>query len=621
MNKESEINQLLLKIDEMLSNGLIDDVYQEYIGLVKKLDSHEFDNLNGQLKANVLISFAFFLFGASEFEEFFTILIAAQKYDRTAGVSEDVEKFLFKAFIEPNINQFKSIYEANIDFLNSNKYLHNNHLVDFDELPFWLLPTGNLDEYYLFDKKEKLIMDKISLFKYQNLQSLPTSDAFSDFLLLEDWNWSNILTFTNPIRTNNKKTYIVVNNPEKFLSCLQGALLVDTVISNVLIFDNLNNLNTYFTNTNAFLPRNIIDLSSKNEAPQFAINEIHKSRTSKENRKGDRPLLSICIPSYNRGNRAYNNITRLLKSYYDEEIEIIISNNGTQNETKIFYDQIQKIDDARVQYWAFEENMGYALNLCKVCEMARGEFILLISDEDILDLNVLPEIMNILSTSKDTLSIMRTSTTSQYNLSNGTAPPGKEALLNFMLSSNYMSGIIYNNSLLKKYKGIEYVKENLNNSVCFWYPHMFWELLLCQYGSIQSTNLVLINEGQAEKTECDEMEINDVIIPYYATIEGRLEQHKDFSKVFNDLEICNSDPELLREMYIKLCAKTLYLTAVSINVFYKKTSHSTNDLLEQSYNFCSNEDFYKINVNHDDNHYQNDFAIITQYYEQYKAII
>lgn len=612
---KQQFDQALLDIEALLAKGLVDTAYKKYIELIKKIESKEYDTLH-ELKANIYASFAYFLFGVSEYEYFFKMLSKAQNY----GYSRDeIEKILREAFIEPNLSEFKTTYEANIEYLISNEYIKLEKTRSFQELPFWLLPTGVVNEYYIYDKEQKLIKEKISLYKYRDMQSLSTLDDFSDYLLLENWNWNNVLSYTNAIRKISKKTYIVLNNIEKFLSCMQGALLNDDIISNVLIFDSLNSMNEYFKSTNTFIPRNIINLSDNSDNIQNNISEIHNYRISKENRKGNNILLSICIPSFNRGNRAYDNIIHLLQSYYDEEIEVILSNNGTENETKEYYEKIRDIDDSRLTYFAFEENQGFAINCCKICELAKGEFILLVSDEDLVDFNILDKIMNVLNQSKDTLSIMRTSTTAQSKPAIKTANPGKDALLTFMLTSNYMSGIILNNKLLKQYKGIEYIKENLNNDVCFTYPHMFWELLLSQYGNVQGTDLILINEGKAEKTEVDTTEVvgSEIKIPYYATIEGRLEQHEGFSNIFKFLEMCKEDPDLLREMYIKLCNKTLFVVTLSINVFYKKTDSNALVLLDKVYNFCSRKEFFNSNRTN----YRNDLRVITKYYEHFKKQI
>jgi cellulose synthase/poly-beta-1,6-N-acetylglucosamine synthase-like glycosyltransferase len=610
-----QIDQALLVIDELLKVESVDAAYKKYVELMRRIESNEYET-DSDLKATVYASFAYFLFGVAEYEHFFNMLIKAQEN----GYSRDeIKKVLLEAFIEPNLNEFKTTYQANIEFLLSNQYIEKS--VSFQELPYWLLPSGVANEYYMYDKEQKLIKEKISLYTYQNKQLPPTSDAFSDYLLLESWNWNSILTNTNALRKEDKKTYIVLDDIGKSLACLQGALLNKDVISNVLILDSLSSMNEYFASCNASLPRNIIDLVNKNEEAQNIIHETHNDRIIKEKRTGDHILLSICIPSYNRGKRAYDNVIHLLKTYYDEEIEIVVSNNGTQNETKEFYDKIRGIDDVRLNYFSFEENQGFSINVCKVCEVARGKFILLISDEDLVDLNVLDKIMNMLSQTKETLAIVKTSTTSQGRPpSFKTAKLGKDALLTYMLTSNYMSGIILNNELLKQHRGLEYIRENLDNSVCLWYPHMFLELLLSQYGNVQGTELILIHEGKAEKTDFDEKVIrgSELKMPYYATIDGRLEQHEGFSKIFMDLEICKVDFDLFREMYIKLCAKTFFLVNLSINFYYKNTDNNPLDMLERAYHICAKAEFYKTHTNSNRNSYRRDLEVINKQYEHFK---
>lgn len=610
---EQRITQALEKIEDQVNTELVDEAYNSYIALIQELESAK--STPHYLLAGTYLSFAYFLFRVSEFESFFKMLIKAQDN----GYSKDeIEKVLYQAFIEPNLKEFQDNYETNMAYLNRNSYLSIEHNLSFQELPFWLLPTGVQNEFYLYNKEQQLIKEKIVLYQYQQIPSVTISDAFSDFIILEEWNWNNVITVTSALKNSNKSAYIIIHQIGKFLSCLQGSLLVD--VTNILIFDNHYVLKEYLLTTNSILPYNIIDLSEdQSNVFKNILSDIHNTRIRKEHRDGSRILLSICIPSYNRGHKAYENIIQLLQLHYNEEIEIIISNNGTQNETKPYYEKISEIEDGRLTYFAFEENQGYAINCCKVCELAKGEFILLLSDEDQIDFRVLSIIMDSLSKSRETLSIFRASTSSQSKQSNKIASMGKEATLQFMLSSNYMSGMIYSNKFLKKANGIQYIKDNINNSACFWYPHMVWEMLLCQYGHIQSTELVLIQEGQAEKTECDEVEVENLIVPYYASFEGRLEQHEDFTMFFSDLEIYKEDTDLRRKMYLQLCSKTCILIAISIQAFYSKTNLDLLELNKRAYQFCSNEQFYKTNVSSDRLHYKEDLKLIEKGFNFIKA--
>ncbi|ODP29574.1 hypothetical protein PTI45_01057 [Paenibacillus nuruki] len=620
-SKDSQLKKMIdneIKyIEEEKAVKTANEIYDLYTKLVEKIESKMYQN-SPKIKAQVYVSFAYFLFSVAEYDYFFEMLIQAQNYGYP---KDEIEELLWSALIEPNLPEFKEIYNANLQMLESHSYIDSEKIPAFEDLPFWLLPNGNQNEYYMYHKKTKKIQDKIILYQYKSISFVPTTDMLADYLIVENWNWANVFSYGHYAKKMRKESYIVINDILKSFSCLQGTLLTSSMLSHMFFFNTLAELETYIEHSNLSLPRNIINIDTPINSIQKVLDGIHKKRLIKEYRTGDRILLSVCIPSFNRGNRAYQNILSLLETYYDEEIEFIISNNGTQNETKSYYDRISKIDDARLTYFAYEENQGFAINCCKVCELAKGEYIMLLSDEDLIRFENLDKVMNNLYNAKDQLSIMRTSTSSQFNLVNVQANAGKEALGKFMLTSNYMSGFIMKNELLKKHKGIEYVKEHLStNSACFFYPHMFWEILLCQYGAVRSTNLCLIEEGEAEKTEVPEVQVDggEVRIPYYATFEGRLEQHKGFAHIFKDLEITKIDVKFFRHMYLMLSNKTLFLITISINTFYKKTDIDVARLYEDMYNALINEDLYNEILGPNNSGYKEDLKIIKQKYIQIK---
>ena len=60
-------------------------------------------------------------------------------------------------------------------------------------------------------------------------------------------------------------------------------------------------------------------------------------------------LLSICIPSHNRGHRALALVEELLQLPYGNELEIICSNNGSDKNTE-GYEKLKEIKDERFVY-------------------------------------------------------------------------------------------------------------------------------------------------------------------------------------------------------------------------------------------------------------------------------
>lgn len=168
--------------------------------MIKKIENSEYD-FDISLKAKTYASFAYFLFSVSEYARFFEMIIKAQELGHS---KDEIKNVLWQAFIEPNLEEFKAIYEANISVLNSYASIKIEKPVAFEELPLWLIPTGIQNEYYMYDKEQKRIKEKIELNMNRNVPSLPESDAFSDYLLIASWDWRSILTYSNAIRRKNK---------------------------------------------------------------------------------------------------------------------------------------------------------------------------------------------------------------------------------------------------------------------------------------------------------------------------------------------------------------------------------------------------------------------------------
>ncbi len=94
--------------------------------------------------------------------------------------------------------------------------------------------------------------------------------------------------------------------------------------------------------------------------------------------------LSICIPTYNR----YQHLTNCLNSiilntnYQKEDIQICVSDNCSTDETEsVVRDAQEKID---IVYKKNKSNVGMARNFLEVVNMADGEYIWIIGDDDLL---------------------------------------------------------------------------------------------------------------------------------------------------------------------------------------------------------------------------------------------
>jgi abequosyltransferase len=96
-------------------------------------------------------------------------------------------------------------------------------------------------------------------------------------------------------------------------------------------------------------------------------------------------LLSICIPTYNRPKLLENCIESILRNidFNKGSIEICISNNcSSEDYSFIDYYLSKKFDNFK--YSIQSQNVGIDRNMFEVINMAEGEYLLLLGDDDFL---------------------------------------------------------------------------------------------------------------------------------------------------------------------------------------------------------------------------------------------
>ena len=94
------------------------------------------------------------------------------------------------------------------------------------------------------------------------------------------------------------------------------------------------------------------------------------------------PILSICIPTFNRDNFLENLFANLcgIKSTYGSEIEICVSNNHSTDRTAQVIDNWR--DRLSLKVVTQQENIGASNNVIEVTRLASGKWIIIIGDDD-----------------------------------------------------------------------------------------------------------------------------------------------------------------------------------------------------------------------------------------------
>lgn len=94
------------------------------------------------------------------------------------------------------------------------------------------------------------------------------------------------------------------------------------------------------------------------------------------------PLVSVCIPTFNRAERLHRAITRLLENSYTN-LEIIVSDNGSTDATQQVAAELCNCS-GRVRYFRHPVNRGPTKNFEFARAQARGKYFLWHGDDDYL---------------------------------------------------------------------------------------------------------------------------------------------------------------------------------------------------------------------------------------------
>jgi glycosyltransferase involved in cell wall biosynthesis len=132
--------------------------------------------------------------------------------------------------------------------------------------------------------------------------------------------------------------------------------------------------------------------------------------------------FSICIPNYNYGHF----IGRAIQSVFDQseiDLEILVSDNcSTDNSVEV----IRGFNDPRIKFQVNSCNVGFAGNLDRAAGMATGDFMILLSSDDVLFPGVLDAFRRLIEQTGDDRAIL-TSTWSlidaEDNVTGESGPP------------------------------------------------------------------------------------------------------------------------------------------------------------------------------------------------------
>ena len=204
------------------------------------------------------------------------------------------------------------------------------------------------------------------------------------------------------------------------------------------------------------------------------------------------PIVSFCIPTFNRINQVYSCVQKLL-AYKGDDIEVVVSDNGSPDGTM---ERLSHIKDKRFLLTGFSQNMLYTANLLNVIKNAKGDFVFLLSDEDTVVIENIPVLIDIIMKFGADASMILGSgigaDSAPYTL--GFFTKGYHAYKKHAFTHGYMTGIILNRKML------DYNDENMKrfDFHYYLYPHILLVTEATLKGTVITVNRVFTIQGNVE---------------------------------------------------------------------------------------------------------------------------
>lgn len=92
-----------------------------------------------------------------------------------------------------------------------------------------------------------------------------------------------------------------------------------------------------------------------------------------------RPLISVCVPTYNRSDSLEQLINSFLNQDYSNK-ELIISDDSTNNNVESL---LNEYNVKEIKYFKNKKNIGFSKNLYSAISKANGKYLVILGDDDL----------------------------------------------------------------------------------------------------------------------------------------------------------------------------------------------------------------------------------------------
>ncbi len=181
-----------------------------------------------------------------------------------------------------------------------------------------------------------------------------------------------------------------------------------------------------------------------------------------------RPLLTIAIPTFNRGNLLRRNLDSITKSIFGFEslVEVVISDNNSQDNTSNILKEYEKYK--YIKYYKNNENIGFNHNYIKIVDQyANGKYCWVLGDDDFIRIGAIEILVKILL-SNESISFICLSFDTNWSLTNITNCPtviNEEKIIYFNTFKDLISDISNDGNILMEFISASIFKTDLIKSL------------------------------------------------------------------------------------------------------------------------------------------------------------
>lgn len=104
------------------------------------------------------------------------------------------------------------------------------------------------------------------------------------------------------------------------------------------------------------------------------------------------PLVTVAVPTLNRPDFIIDTLKSIIAQTYDN-LEIIISDNGSKNDVKALVKKFLD-SDSRIVLYRNDETLPPAVHFNQCLDRAKGEYFVIICDDDFISENFIEELVN-----------------------------------------------------------------------------------------------------------------------------------------------------------------------------------------------------------------------------------